>query len=96
MNAEQHKLTHSAIGSWSGYAFQGMCALYVVLHTILKEYQSNKNADQIKGYLLYLDAYDDFSIHDENNKAISLHQCKLYKKPQNFEKAQKQLLDTKK
>ena len=96
MNAEQHKLTHSAIGSWSGYVFQGMCAVYVVLHDILIEYQSKKNVDQIKGYLLYLDAYDDFSIHDENNQAISLHQCKLHKQPHGFEEAQKQLLETKK
>lgn len=95
MNAEQYKLTHSAIGSWSGYIYQGMCAVYVVLNAILREYQSNKNADQIKGYLLYLDAYDDFSIHNEDNQAISLHQCKLHKQTQGFEEAQKQLLETK-
>ena len=85
MNDESRKLTHSAIGSWSGYIYQGMCAVYVVLNAILKEYQSNKNVDQIKGYLLYLDAYDDFSIHNENNRAISLHQCKLHKQTQGFE-----------
>ncbi|WP_218841304.1 ABC-three component system protein [Porphyromonas gingivalis] len=95
MNDESRKLTHSAIGSWSGYIYQGMCAVYVVLNAILKEYQSNKNVDQIKGYLLYLDAYDDFSIHNENNQAISLHQCKLHKQTQEFEEAQKQLLETK-
>ena len=95
MNDESRKLTHSAIGSWSGYIYQGTCAVYVVLNAILKEYQSNKNVDQIKGYLLYLDAYDDFSIHNENNQAISLHQCKLHKQTQEFEEAQKQLLETK-
>ena len=95
MNDESRKLTHSAIGSWSGYIYQGKCAVYVVLNAILKEYQSNKNVDQIKGYLLYLDAYDDFSIHNENNQAISLHQCKLHKQTQEFEEAQKQLLETK-
>lgn len=95
MNDESRKLTHSAIGSWSGYIYQGMCAVYVVLNAILKEYQSNKNVDLIKGYLLYLDAYDDFSIHNENNQAISLHQCKLHKQTQEFEEAQKQLLETK-
>ena len=95
MNDESRKLTHSAIGSWSGYIYQGMCAVYVVLNAILKEYQSNKNVDLIKGYLLYLDAYDDFSIHNENNQAISLHQCKLHKQTHEFEEAQKQLLETK-
>lgn len=96
MNDEMRKLTHSAIGSWSGYIYQGMCAVYVALNTILKEYQSYKNVDQIKGYLLYLDAYDDFSIHKENNQAISLHQCKLNNRIQGFKEAQHQLLETKK
>lgn len=95
MNAELNKFTHSAIGSWSGYIYQGMCAVYVVLDRMLREYESDNNAEQISGYLLYLDAYDDFSIHDENNQAISLHQCKLYKQTKRFEEAQKQLIETK-
>ena len=95
MNAELNKFTHSAIGSWSGYIYQGMCAVYVVLDRMLREYESDNNADQISGYLLYLDAYDDFSIHDENNQAISLHQCKLYKQTKRFEEAQNQLIETK-
>lgn len=89
------KSTHSAIGSWSGYIYQGMCAVYAVLNAILKEYDANGNLTKIRDYLLYLDAYDDFSIHNENNQAISLHQCKLYKKAQGFEEAQQQLLETK-
>ena len=89
------KFTYSAIGSWSGYIYQGMCAVYVVLNAILKEYNANGNLTKIRDYLLYLDAYDDFSIHNENNQAISLHQCKLYKKAQGFEEAQQQLLETK-
>ena len=89
------KFTYSAIGSWSGYIYQGMCAVYVVLNAILKEYDANGNLTKIRDYLLYLDAYDDFSIHNENNQAISLHQCKLYKKAQGFEEAQQQLLETK-
>ena len=97
IDTESCKFTNSAIGSWSGYIYQGMCAVYVVLNHILKDYDSNSNGnlDKIRDYLLYLDAYDDFSIHDENNKAISLHQCKLYKKSQDFDKAQEQLLATK-
>jgi len=89
------KFTYSAIGSWSGYIYQGMCAVYAVLNAILKEYDANGNLTKIRDYLLYLDAYDDFSIHNENNQAISLHQCKLYKKAQGFEEAQQQLLETK-
>lgn len=90
------KFTHSAIGSWSGYIYQGMCAVYVALHRILEEYRLNKNGDTIRSYLLYLDAYDDFSIHNEKDQAISLHQCKLYQKTQRFEGAQVQLLETRK
>ena len=95
IDTESYKFTNSAIGSWSGYIYQGMCAVYVVLDHILNEYNSNGNLDKIRDYLLYLDAYDDFSIHNENNKAISLHQCKLYKKTQGFKEAQEQLLETK-
>lgn len=95
IDTESCKFTNSAIGSWSGYIYQGMCAVYVVLNRILEEYDSNGNLDKIRDYLLYLDAYDDFSIHDGNNKAISLHQCKLYKKTQDFKEAQEQLLETK-
>ena len=95
MDAEQYNLTHSALGSWSGYIYQGMCAVYVALNHILKEYESKEKENQIGDYLLYLDAYDDFSIHDKNNQAISLHQCKLYGQPKGFEKAQKQLLERK-
>lgn len=89
------KFNYSAIGSWSGYIYQGMCAAYVVLNSILDEYRSKGNVDQIRDYLLYLDAYDDFSIHDKNNQAISLHQCKLYKQIKTFEGAQEQLIETK-
>lgn len=95
MDAEQYKLTYSALGSWSGYIYQGMCAVYVALNHILKEYESKEKENQIGDYLLYLDAYDDFSIHDKNNQAISLHQCKLYRQPEGFENAQKQLLERK-
>lgn len=96
IDTESCKFTNSAIGSWSGYIYQGMCAVYVVLDHILKEYDSNGNLDKIRDYLLYLDAYDDFSIHGASNQAISLHQCKLYQKTQDFKEAQEQLLKTKK
>ena len=54
---------HTAIGSWSGYIYQGICATYHVL----KLYY-------VKDYTLSLDSYEDFSIFDSADKIVSLHQ----------------------
>lgn len=94
-NSSERKLINSAIGSWSGYIYQGMCAVYVALDHIRKAYNSGGSTNQLEGYKLYLDAYDDFSVHNENGQAISLHQCKLYKQSKSFDEAQKLLVATK-
>lgn len=71
---------NSAIGSWSGYIYQGLCGLLVVLRMI------RENREQYHGYSLQLDAYEDFSIFNENNKIYSLHQCKSIKGQTDYEK----------
>lgn len=63
---------HTAIGSWSGYIYQGICAAYHVL----KLYYDN--GDAVKDYALSLDSYEDFSIFNDEGKIISLHQCKCF------------------
>lgn len=63
---------HTAIGSWSGYIYQGICAAYHVLRLYYDK------GDAVKGYSLSLDSYEDFSIFDANGKIVSLHQCKCF------------------
>ena len=63
---------HTAIGSWSGYIYQGICAAYHVL----KLYYDK--GDAVKDYALSLDSYEDFSIFNHEGKIISLHQCKCF------------------
>ncbi len=87
---------NSAIGSWSGYIFQGLCAVYVVLIYLLEELESEEKEREYKDYIFYLDSFDDFSIHRGDNHAISLHQCKVYKTNTGFQAAQQQLLEQKK
>ena len=75
----QREETNSAIGSWSGYIFQGLCGVLVVLR-MLKE-----NKEAYKDYSLQLDAYEDFSILDERDQIVSMHQCKSDKNRKNYD-----------
>ncbi len=84
---------NSAIGSWAGYIYQGLCAVHVSLHIILNSINKDENDITFLNYKLYLDAFDDFSIHDDTNKAISLHQCKLYKEKKDFTSAIDQMVE---
>lgn len=84
---------NSAIGSWAGYIYQGLCAVHVSLHTILKSIDTDKEDREFLNYKLYLDAFDDFSIHDDANKALSIHQCKLYKEKKDFSEAIDQMVE---
>lgn len=70
--------TNSAIGSWSGYIYQGLCGILVVLR-MLKD-----NAEKYKSYSLQLDSYEDFSILDSDGKIVSLHQCKSDKNRKDY------------
>lgn len=71
--------TNSAIGSWSGYIYQGLCGLLVVLRML------KSNRDGYKDYALQLDAYEDFSILDDKGRIYSLHQCKSDKNRTNYD-----------
>ena len=64
---------NSAIGTWSGFIYQGLCGVLVALRML------ETGAEEINEYKLQLDGYEDFSILDENNKIVSLHQCKCKK-----------------
>lgn len=89
--AVERKFNNSAIGSWAGYIYQGLCAVYVVLHYFHDVVNNPELRDKYGKYILYLDSYDDFSIHDGANIAISLHQCKLYKNKNSFSEALEQM-----
>ena len=75
----QREETNSAIGSWSGYIYQGLCGVLVVLR-MLKE-----NKEACKEYSLQLDAFEDFSILDERDQIVSMHQCKSDKNRKNYD-----------
>lgn len=66
----ERKYDNSAIGSWAGFIYQGLCGLCYCLKLIAED------REKYKGYKLYLDSYEDFAIMDERGKLVSLHQCK--------------------
>lgn len=67
------KILNSAIVSWDGFIYQGLCALCVVLEQILQ------NKDDVKSKYLNLEGYDDFAILDKEKHILSFHQAKCYK-----------------
>ena len=64
------ELSNSALGSWAGYTYQGLCGLYHSLKLI------GEDRDKYQQYKLYLDSYEDFAIMNGSEKLVSLHQCK--------------------
>lgn len=85
------KILNSAIVSWDGFIYQGLCALCVVLEQILQ------NKDDVKSKYLNLEGYDDFTILDKEKHILSFHQAKCYKslKP-NFKEDMKLMEDKRK
>lgn len=84
------KIGNSALGSWAGYIYQGLCGIYHVL-SLLKE-----DMDKYRNYSLNIDSYEDFSILNDVNKVVSLHQCKDEKAIKDYKDEQskmKQKLD---
>lgn len=77
--------TNSAIGSWSGYIYQGLCGILVVLRML------KANATACKDYSLQLDGFEDFSILDEQGKIVSMHQCKSDKNRTNYDEEFKKM-----
>ena len=85
----QAKIENSALGSWAGYIYQGLCGIYHVLSLLLQDEQ--KYADHI----LNLDSYEDFSILDGCKKIVSLHQCKDEKRIKEYKSEQQKMVDKK-
>lgn len=77
---KKRKAEFSAIGTWDGFVFQGVCGVYHALKLI------KENEEAAENYLLQYEVKEDFSIMDTHiNKVLSLHQCKIYKGSPNFE-----------
>ena len=64
------ELDNSALGSWAGYVYQGLCGIYHCIRLI------GEDRDKYVGYKLFLDSYEDFAIMNDADELISLHQCK--------------------
>ena len=71
-------IQHSALPNWSGYGYQGQCAMLHAVKLLLED------RERVKGYYLSLESYEDFVILDENEQIVSLHQCKCYSAPEDF------------
>ena len=65
-------IMNSASSSWSGFTYQGLCAIHYTLALI------NNNWGFVETRKLNLESYEDFAILDENDLIISFHQCKEY------------------
>ena len=63
-------IENTAMASWSGFVYQGLCELQHVL-SLLKTDWNNAITKQLS-----LEAYEDFAIIDDTGKIDSLHQCK--------------------
>lgn len=65
-------IKHSALPNWSGYGYQGHCAM----HHAIKLLCDNKVS--YKDFYLSLESFEDFAIMDSSDNIYSLHQCKCY------------------
>ena len=84
---EEKDLLHTAIASWAGFTYQGLCGVYHVL-TLIKE-----DRESYKDYSISLDVYEDFTILNASGLVVSLHQCKDVKSTTNFLDEQKKMKD---
>lgn len=84
------ELSNSALGSWAGYTYQGLCGLYHSLKLI------GEDRDKYQQYKLYLDSYEDFAIMNGSEKLVSLHQCKDEKGKTDYADEYKKMIAKKK
>lgn len=80
-------IENTAIASWSGFVYQGLCALHHTLVLLKSDW------DLAIGKYLSLEAYEDFAILDSASKIESLHQCKCYSSPSDFSDECKKMAD---
>lgn len=71
-------IKHSAVASWSGFVYQGLCGLHYALHLL------NKDFDKVRNWKLNYEAYEDFSILDDCDLIVSMHQCKCVNATRDF------------
>ena len=83
-------IDNTAIGSWSGFVYQGLCALYHCLRLI-----ESSLGGICPDYFLNLDSFEDFSILDANDDIVSMHQCKNEKKVKNYTDEFNKMVDKK-
>lgn len=89
-NTKVSTITHAAIASWGGFVYQGLCALCVAVEKILED------EDNVMGWYLNVEGYEDCAILDESRQIVSLHQAKCYKGEKNFEDEFKKMEDKRK
>jgi hypothetical protein len=85
-----NQLNYSAIGPYSGYLYQGYCAIYHALKLILDD------KEQYMDYKLKIEVDSDFSVTRPDDRIVSIHQCKCYSKSHDFKKDIKLLKEVKK
>lgn len=77
-NTNLTTIMHSAVPNWSGYGYQGQCAMLHAVKLLLDD------RDKVKDHYLSLESYEDFAIMDAAEQIVSLHQCKCYSAPVDF------------
>ena len=80
-------IRNTAMSSWDGFVYQGVCALYVALLTIKNDFVGSKD------YKLSLEGYEDFVIQNGGGQILSFHQCKSYATPADFTEEYKKMED---
>lgn len=80
-------IENTAMSSWSGFVYQGLCALHHTLMLLKNDW------DMAICKFLSLEAYEDFAILDTKSKIESLHQCKCYSSSTNFTEECKKMAD---
>ena len=86
-NTHLTAIEHTAMASWSGFIYQGLCALH---HTLILLQRDWTNAIS---KFLSLEAYEDFAILDSIGQIESFHQCKCYSTPTDFTDECKKMVD---
>ena len=86
-NTPLSTIENTAVASWSGFVYQGLCALHHTLMLLKSDW------DLAIGKYLSLEAYEDFAILDSTCKIESLHQCKCYSSPSDFTNECKKMAD---
>lgn len=80
-------IKNSALAQWSGYGYQGHCAIHHALRLL------NSDKEKAKNYLLALESYEDFAIMSDDERIVSLHQCKCYSNSTDFTDECKKISD---